>query len=101
MVRPGFKKQNKTKTNQKQTNKNQQNSLCGKPRARTLRGKMEGGLLPDASLISPREKSWEMPLHATCPLALPFLAAAALVFGQLFWVSRCFTGSFGIFNGFL
>lgn len=99
MVRPGFKKQNKTKTNQKQLK-----SLCGKPRARTLLGKMDGGLLPDASLISPREKSWglRMPMHTTCPLARPFLAAtAALVFGQLFWVSRCFAGSFGIFNGFL
>lgn len=40
-------------------------------------------------------------MHTTCPLALPLLAAAApLVFGQLLWVSRCFTGSFGIFNGF-
>lgn len=39
-------------------------------------------------------------MHTTCPLVLALLAAAPLVFGQLLWVSGCFTGSFGIFDGF-
>lgn len=39
-------------------------------------------------------------MHITCPLVLALLAATPLVFGQLLWVSGCFIGSFGIFNGF-
>lgn len=60
-------------------------------------------LLPDPSAPSSRRDRCQGPegsAHATCPLALVFLASTLLVFSKLLWVSRRFTGPFNIFNGF-
>lgn len=70
--------------------------------AHTLEDELRGGSVSPMQLcfsqgegLGPRTA-----MHTTCPLVLALLAAAPLVFGQLLWVSGCFTGSFGIFDGF-